>query len=228
MVGDVHGCADELEALLDAVGPDEVLLTGDLFTRGPAPEAVWARVRDSGFRAVLGNHDDRLLAVLDGRRPGDVAGRSVVERLDAADPSWRAWLAERPLHLSLDVTFPCHDGQERPFVLVHAGVHPSGALDQTTRAELLTVRRWPHVPGSEADERPFWWQIYAGSTGVVFGHDAARGLVQVERDGARLVLGLDTGCVYGGKLSAWLLDEDTIVSVPARAAYAPMGPFGAP
>ena len=211
VVGDVHGCADELEALLDRVGPDRVVLVGDLFTKGPHPERVWGRIRDSGFAAVLGNHDQRLLDVLDGARPHDVKARRAVEALDHADPGWQPFVRGLPLFLDLPRA-------PWPMTVVHAGLHPSGDRERTTRAMATTMRRWP----DEADGDPFWWQVYQGEAGVVYGHDARRGLVRVERDGHPLVVGLDTGCVYGGKLSGWVVEGDEIVQVDARQAWAPI------
>src|SRR5262245_14993601 len=67
-VGDVHGCASELEELLDDVDADRVVLVGDLFLKGPDPEGVWSLVRDRRLASVLGNHDDRLLQHVDGKK----------------------------------------------------------------------------------------------------------------------------------------------------------------
>ena len=209
VVGDVHGCADELEALLDAVGPERVVLVGDLFTKGPHPERVWARLRDSGFAAVLGNHDQRLLDVVDGKRPHDVTARRVVDALDRADAGWLPFLRGLPLFLDLDV---------RGMTVVHAALHPSGDRARTPRKMAITLRRFPE----DADGDPYWWEVYEGPDGVVFGHDARRGLVRRERDGEPYLIGLDTGCVYGGKLSGWIAEEDRIVQADARAAYAPI------
>jgi diadenosine tetraphosphatase ApaH/serine/threonine PP2A family protein phosphatase len=206
-VGDVHGCAVELAELVQKAGPTRVVLVGDLFTKGPAPEDVWKQVRDDGFESVLGNHDDRLLQVIDGTRKDDKKGRKTVERLDAEDPGWLAWVRALPLFLDVD-------GR----VVVHAGLHPSGDLSRTTRAMALYLRRWPY--DGTREDRPFWWQVYKGDAPVVFGHDAARGHTRVDRDGMPLLVGLDTGCVYGGKLTGWVPDQDKLIQVPARKAYA--------
>ena len=202
VVGDVHGCAAELSELLERAGADRVVLVGDLFTKGPDPAGVWRRIRDDRLDAVLGNHDDRLLRVIDGRAPDDLRGRATVAWLDHCDPAWRDWLRARPLFREV-----------AGVTVVHAGLHPSGDPALTSRAMALTLRRWP----DERDEDPFWWQVYTGDRRVVFGHDARRGLVRVERDGRPLLVGLDTGCVYGGALSGWLVEDDRIVQVPARS-----------
>jgi len=209
VVGDVHGCADELSQLVGAVRPGRVVLVGDLFTKGPDPVGVWRQIRAGGFRAVLGNHDERLLKVVSGRRQGDAHGESVVAALNAADPTWRSWVGALPLFLE----------GVGPFTVVHACIRRSGSLHKTTRRMALIQRRWP----SDEPRNPHWHQVYRGERRVIFGHDARRGLVRVERDGLPWVIGLDSGCVYGGKLSGYVVEEDRVVSIPAAKEYCAVG-----
>jgi len=131
-VGDVQGCADELEALVerahvDFAGDFELWLTGDLVNRGPASFRVLQRVRalqDAGrARTVLGNHDLWLATVGFGLAPpsrGDTVG-DVLERPDAA--AWLDWLLRQPLLLTGDLG-------ETPFALVHASLAPAWTLAQ--------------------------------------------------------------------------------------------------
>ncbi|MCA9568093.1 MAG: metallophosphoesterase [Myxococcales bacterium] len=201
VVGDVHGCADELRALLASVRPDRVVMVGDLFTKGPDPVGVYDQVRD--HEVVIGNHDDRLLQVLDGERRRDVHAQVVVASLDARDRGWRRWLGTRPLTV-----------QAGPFTVVHAALHPSGDPAQTDRHTATYLRRYEHQARGLR-----WWADYRGETPVIFGHDAIRGLVRVERNGRPWVVGLDSGCVYGGFLSGYVVEEDRVVSVRARRVY---------
>lgn len=205
VVGDVHGCADELERLVRDVSPERVVLVGDLYTKGPDPEGVWAQIRDGGWSSVLGNHDDRLLRAMEDPTREDVTARQTIARLDSADPAWAAALRALPLFLDTD-----------GFTVVHAGLAPDGDLGHTTRRMALLLRRWPDDVNPA---NPFWHQVYQGPRRVIFGHDAVRGLVRVERAGLPWLIGLDTGCVYGGKLSGYLIDSDTVVQVPARRTY---------
>jgi hypothetical protein len=198
----------------EAEGVARAILVGDLFTRGPDPAGVWSllrgRIAAGTLDATLGNHDQRLLDSIDGKRPDDTHAHAVIAALDAADPAWRAWLRARPLFIDLDGVRPV------PFVVVHAGVHPVGGRAGTTRSMALKMRRWPR----HSADGPFWWQVYTGPHGVVYGHDAARGHIRVERDGEPWIIGLDTGCVYGGALTGWLIEEDRLLREPARRAYA--------
>ncbi|MEZ4322503.1 MAG: metallophosphoesterase [Myxococcota bacterium] len=201
-MGDVHACADELATLLDLVEPTTTVFVGDLFTKGPDPAAVFWLAHTHA--AVLGNHDERLLALLDGRRRDDPMGRAVIKRLDRAAPPWREWTRSLPLFHEV-----------AGFTVVHAGLHPSGELPLTTRKMALIMRRYP----MKDPEAPFWWQQYTGERRVIFGHDAIRGLVRVEREGRPWLIGLDTGCCYGGALSGYVVEEDEIVQVPAAKRY---------
>jgi hypothetical protein len=128
-----------------------------------------------------------------------------MERLTEADPTWAEWLRDLPLFIE----------EVSGFTVVHASLHPTGDLPQTTRAMALFWRRWPE---DQPDGRP-WHQVYAGERRVLFGHDARGGLVRIERKGIPWLIGLDTGCVYGGKLSGYIPEADRLVQVDARRAY---------
>jgi hypothetical protein len=197
-VGDVHACADELRDLMALARPDRVILVGDVFNKGPDPDGTWALVREHRADAVLGNHDRKVLRLAD-------------ERGDRRAPDAAlAWLRTLPLSIEGD-----------GWLVVHAGIDPLRGLTHTTEDQLLTLRRWPD--DGHADH-PFWWQLYAGERLVIYGHDAVRGL----QDHRPRTLGLDSGCVYGRRLSGYLLEDDALVSVPARAVYRPIepSPFG--
>lgn len=194
-IGDIHGCAQELRDLLERTSPTHVVVLGDLFTKGPDPLGVWqtlARLRR--LEGVCGNHDEVVL-----RHRGE--GRW------GLPPAAYDWLEGLPTLLATT-----------DWVAVHAGLHPTEHADGTTPAMAMTLRRWPDDRGGEASANPFWWQRYDGPGLVLYGHDARRGLV----DRRPRTLGLDTGCVYGGALSGYLLEQDRIVQVPARRVYRPL------
>ncbi len=206
VVGDVHGCAWELERLIEAAQPDRVVLVGDLYTKGPDPAGVWQVLERTGADAVMGNHDQRLVDALDGRRPGDAGAAACIAALDETGPAWRAHLRALPL------TLPDVHGWR----IVHAGVHPTEGWPGTSPAMALTMRRWP------ADGPKHWHATYTQADRILYGHDALAGLVWSLRGGVPQVIGLDTGCVYGGALSGVVLPELRLVQVPARAVYRPI------
>jgi hypothetical protein len=210
-IGDVHGCADELCDLLDATryqSGDRLVLVGDLVVRGPHSKRVVELARREGASMVKGNHDARVLDAcsrdLSAKHP---LHARVAETLDADDI---AYLETAPLWLD----FPAHGVRA-----LHAGIDPEKPIEAQDEKTLLTVR---HIRGTQV----LWGERYKGPPHIIFGHHAMEGL-QLHA----WATGLDTGCVYGGKLTALVLSRDepvargkharaaNVVSVRARATY---------
>ena len=214
VVGDVHGCLDELQALLRQCGVirgDRVVLAGDLVAKGPDSRGVVQLVREMGALAVLGNHDDFCIDVWRRRHQAE-ARRPRRWLLDTLDESDWAFLESLPLFLRL--------GAEREggpeVAVVHAGAVPGVPLEEQERENLLSLRSL--VGGSAPSRRLLmrwpWAAAWRGPEHIVFGHDAVRGLQQYP-----LATGLDTGCVYGRELTALELPSRHIYKVPARRRY---------
>ena len=214
IVGDVHGCVDEMQALLRQCGVvrgDRVVLAGDLVAKGPDSRGVVQLVREMGALAVLGNHDDFCIDVWRRRHQAE-ARRPRRWLLDTLDESDWAFLESLPLFLRL--------GAEREggpeVAVVHAGAVPGVPLEEQERENLLSLRSL--VGGSAPSRRLLmrwpWAAAWRGPEHIVFGHDAVRGLQQYP-----LATGLDTGCVYGRELTALELPSRHIYKVPARRRY---------
>ena len=231
-VGDVQGCREELERLLEAVAydpsQDALHPVGDLVNRGPDSLGVLRLLRQLDAGGVLGNHDVHLLRLAAGtRRPG---GRDTLDAVLAAEDREEllAWLAARPFARAWDdvvcVHAALHPGWADP-VAALAGVDPYGS---DPRSDFATRVRYCGPDGARPEEDwpppapPFaaWyehWQARADEPRtVVFGHWARAGLVVRDR-----VRGLDTGCVWGKRLTAWIPEEDRLVHVDAARVYSP-------
>ena len=197
-VGDIQGCREPLQRLLDAVafeaGKDRLMPVGDLVNKGPDSPGVLALLMELQAEPVLGNHDLHCLA------KGKVA-----------DPQQERWLRAQPIVRVFD-----------DLIMVHAGLHPDwdeAKLAQLAPAEVhyATNVRYCDEHGAQPPADwpppgpPFrpWDDFYRGHKRVVFGHWARRGLVVRPQ-----CIGLDTGCVYGGPLSAWIAEQDRVVQVP--------------
>lgn len=230
LVGDVHGCREELEALLEAVGftsGDRLVFVGDLIARGPDSLGVLDVVRRTGAIVVRGNHEQKLLAWRGARTawmhggPADATtslGRIHLEVARALRPVDWVLLETSPLY----VDFPEHELR-----VVHAGVVPGTPIHEQhpdTLMRIRTVRVGP--PARGRGEHVLWGSRYEGPPHVVFGHNAPAGL-QLHP----WATGLDSGCVYGRALTAMVLGpgekvpravaarKAKLVSVPARRVW---------
>ncbi|NOJ81987.1 metallophosphoesterase [Myxococcus xanthus] len=210
-IGDVHGCAEELDALLTqcAWRPDDrVVLVGDLVAKGPDSAGVVRRAREQGFLAVRGNHDAHVLRWHAGRGPrGKKLKPEHQQVLDTLTPEDWAWLESQPLYRF----FP-----ELNVVAVHGGLVPGVPLEAQKEDELLNLRSIlpDGTPSKRVDAGAPWASLWQGPQLVIFGHDAMRGIQRHPH-----AVGLDSGCVYGGKLSAYVMPEGRLVSVLAKRAY---------
>jgi len=229
VVGDIHGCAAELERLLAelALGAGDALVAlGDLFHRGPDPLGVVHCLAEAGARFVLGNHEHALLARLGPRleagehgpplRDADLlgdSGRPLCVAPGHAGPLL-AFLREHSGYFlesrALPDAGPTRDG--RAWCAVHAGLSP-GRSARSSRIEDLVC---PARSGGGS----FWYESYAGPELVLFGHLVQSRPLVVARDGQRLAIGLDTGALYGGELTAYSPELEEFRSVRAARAYA--------
>ena len=228
-IGDIQGCREELELLLCRVAfdPSKDLLepVGDFVNRGPDSLGVLRLMKKLGAGGVLGNHDLHLLAASRGERtlkPSD----TLAQILEAPDrDELLSWLRAKPFIR----TWP-------DIILVHAGLSPKWVAPARELAgldpeiahpaiDIATRLRWcdrkggtPETdtdPPTEPGFKPWFEQIEGRfKETIVFGHWARLGLVN--RPGFR---GLDTGCVWGGQLTAWIPEDDTFASVPAARPY---------
>jgi Calcineurin-like phosphoesterase len=207
VVGDVHGCLDELERLLDHLAPngdDVICFLGDYLDRGPNPRGVVERLirlrrEVPGSLFLKGNHEDMFLAFMGHPgRHGDaflwnggdatlasydcegVTGPDVAERLP---PEHREFLTTLRTYAYLG-TFLC----------VHAGVRPTRPLAAQSEEDLLWIRE-----DFIAQPHPFPYT-------VLFGHTPQR---EVFVD-LPYKVGLDTGLVYGNRLSCLEIDAQRI------------------
>jgi len=207
VIGDVHGCPDELSELLDRLGPahdDRLIFVGDLVVRGPDNAAVVRRFLDgdlSHTTVLLGNNEVKLRPTLAGDPTyATPAVFEAIRQLSAAGILDEA--------LELFDRFPLY-ADLGAVVVTHAGVRPGMPLEAQARQDLLTMKTIDGTPGGR-----MWWEVYDGPSTVVFGHHVFRDPLQLEH-----AIGLDTGCVYGGRLTAWTVETGAFTSVPARHVY---------
>jgi hypothetical protein len=219
VIGDVHGCSAELRDLLDACAyaeGDRVVFVGDLVAKGPDSRGVLALFRALSAQSVRGNHDQAVLRWQDPTVRSAVTERAPSHLRVARELSDADWAVLQSLPLWLHL--PDHGT-----LIVHGGIVPGVPLEDHDPELLMNMRTLrPDGSGSRRPEDGVLWATrWPGPERVIFGHHATAGL-QVHPH----ALGLDSGCVYGHGLTACILPEDRLVTVPSRAAYAPID--GAP
>jgi serine/threonine protein phosphatase 1 len=219
-VGDIHGCYDEMVELLDRIDPtgrDVVVSCGDIVRKGPEVTRCLDLWRARNYLAVLGNNEMKILRLAE----------SAVKRL--------LWLPDRALLHRKDLldyirTWPLFIDFPREGVsAVHGGVLPGTEITEASiRKQRDVVHRLRYVRqvggkwemARKGDEKPddaLWSDVWNGNRTIAYGHTP---LQEPRID--KKAIGLDTGCVYGGKLSAAIFDGRgwETVSVRAKRRYA--------
>jgi diadenosine tetraphosphatase ApaH/serine/threonine PP2A family protein phosphatase len=208
VVGDIHGCFDELSDLLRAIKlqtDDRVVAVGDLVTKGSKTrEVLDLFIDDDRFSSVIGNHDRKLRQRWRGE-PVRLTKeqRTTLKELDFDRGRYSEYLRSMPYMIDLG-----------SHLVVHAGVRPGVPLDRQMAADLTEIRTMGANP-SRRKGVP-WYEVYRGDKTILFGHWPAK-----EPRRAAHAIGLDTGCVYGGRLTAFVIETGEFVSVPARRKYTP-------
>lgn len=266
-IGDIQGCHQELNDLLDRINFDErrdrLWFTGDLVNRGPDSLEVLRFVKKLNAEVVLGNHDLHLLAIASGG-----AQKRKTDTLDAIlaaedKNELLAWLQQRP--------FLYHD-DELGFTLIHAGLPPQWNLAQAISCareveEMLAgvqavdffanmygnhpdhwsdgLKGWDRLrfitncftrlrycdsegqlmldengsPGTQPSPYLPWFEIDSRRSSdmkIIFGHWASIYHGNIKNFEIFNVYPLDTGCIWGGELTALRLEDEKYFKVPSR------------
>jgi len=206
VVGDIHGCYDELQLLLtkaDFGADDRVIAVGDLTVKGPkSREILELFSQDNRFSSVVGNHDLALVNYWKGEsvnlKPSQM---KTIKELVAGGKQLLEYLTALPGYIELE-----------NHIVVHAGVRPNIPLPNQVIEDLVELRTLG-PDRTDRDGKP-WYQEYNGDKVVLFGHWPS----PLPRRGPKAI-GLDTGCVYGYQLTAYIVEDSEFVSVNALEPY---------
>lgn len=236
IIGDIHGCAGELESLLEELGytvspsgepgarsyditpPEDrrVIFVGDLVDRGPRSPDVLRLVKgmvEAGTAfCVIGNHENKLIRKLNGRNVQLTHGLAeTVEQFEAQPEGFaeemRDWLDGLISHYVFD------DGK---LVVAHAGLTED--MHNRASGKVRSFAMYGDTTG-ETDEfglpaRADWAASYRGRAKVVYGHTPTP-----EAEWINGTICIDTGCVFGGKLTALRWPEQELIDVPAEQVW---------
>jgi len=244
VVGDIHGCFDEFQELLDKAeykqDKDHLILVGDLVDRGPKSRAVvdWAMKNDSDISVIQGNHEAKHLRYfrheqkkLHNRHYKNPMKMPeyILEAYESLDDSHRWYLKKLPFYVRL---------QEFSMVVVHGGLLPGKRVQDHAPEEIIYTRFLDNETHAQAqlggppDFKPregssFWTKFWDGAEHVAFGHHVLDLHDVLELETAHdqaTCYALDTGCCFGGRLSAMVLERGHVeptkyVQVDAKKVY---------
>ncbi|TPK92786.1 polynucleotide kinase-phosphatase [Mesorhizobium sp. B2-4-12] len=245
LIGDVHGCAEELQALLGQLGYSlawsqdrgernvtvtppqgrKIVFVGDLVDRGPnSPDVLriaMSMVAAGTAYCVQGNHERKLGRWLEGRKV--TVGHGLQETIDQLDTQDRGLREALPAFLGGLRSHVWLDGGR--LAVAHAGLKEEmiGRGSGAVREFALYGETTGEIDEFGLPVRADWATAYRGKTTVVYGHTPMLSVEWVNN-----TICIDTGCVFGGKLTALRWPERELVEVPAIQTWAePVRPLGA-
>jgi len=216
IIGDIHGCLTTLHALLRNLtyspATDHLIFAGDFVNKGPDSHGVVSFARKASASCVRGNHEDKFLKALSAKgrvaKGGDAKMKALAKQLTKEDVEF---IQACPHVLSLG-SIPVLHAKYKGVVVVHAGLEPGVPLHSQDAYSVMNMRAIvPRSgrPEARRDKGVAWWRVWnkaqrrlerGQGTLVVYGHDSRQGLVEKE-----FSVGLDSGCVRGGRLSALVI-----------------------
>ena len=211
-IGDIHGCFDELIQLLEKLKyqpkSDRLISVGDLVHKGPKSSEVLDFFIFNDLEAIIGNHDYRFLNALSGKENNYPLAEEIVKHSKFSKKELRKWLQKLPFFL-----------EEKKFLAVHGAFNPQlENIFKTSQREMITGRYFNKSNGKvvskpttedAASLTPWYKAFYKKrpefTKTIIFGHWAKNEPVIYKN-----FRGLDTGCCYGGHLTAYMLEKDTL------------------
>lgn len=238
VVGDVHGCIEELDELLKLIqyNPDQhrLVFLGDLVDRGPDSVACVRRVRELKAECIMGNHEEKHLRWHKHEKNRELTGKSnPMKPMAAADAAANASLNDQDWTFLKNLPVKLDLGHN--LWAVHAGCEPRYTLQKQNNSQIMRVRyvdergigRALNPDLSQPEGTAYWDTMWKGPESLIYGH-CVHDLQhpRLTQTGDIFCLGIDTGCVFGGHLTAALLRETTgrfgpieFVQVKAKKTY---------
>jgi bis(5'-nucleosyl)-tetraphosphatase (symmetrical) len=237
VIGDVHGCIAELDELLlkveYRVGKDRLVFAGDLVDRGPDSVAVVRRARELEAECVLGNHEDKHIRFAKWTKKlksGEVTKHPM--KFDEHKTKIQSglseddirWLKELPLYIRLGKF------NGRKFVVVHGGLEFNKPIEKQPK-NMMRIRyvnqktgifMGSQYIGHQPEGSQYWSELWSGPESIIYGH-AVWAMVRTDSfPGGYTCYGIDTGCCFGGTLTAMILPEKgafEFIDVKAKEKY---------
>ena len=210
--GDIHGCLSSFVKLRKQINPsyeDHEICVGDFITRGPKSIDTIRYLRENNISSVKGNHEDKIVRYIEHsslNSPNPITlnddEKNIVDSLSSKDIDF---LMSLPNFKKINKV-----------TVVHAGLMNHNNLDDLSKDEIKKIMRLRYISpdgkfipyGEENEHSIFWADIYDGNQGfVVYGHQNFDDVRAKENS-----LGIDTGCIYGNKLTAAIFEDTNILN----------------
>lgn len=215
--GDIHGCYNEFVLLREKINPqnnDIEVCVGDILTKGKHSVETLDFIMKHNIKSVLGNHEEKLVRYLKHQK----APKKNPVKLTLDEENIIASLTEEHIKFLENMPLFLKFGN---IIVLHGGLQNNMNLDNLSKREKEKVLRLRYINeeghfieyGKETKSSIFWADVYNGSQGfVVYGHQSFD-----EVNKSPFALGIDTGCVYGNKLSTAIFNlQSAIISYEIR------------
>lgn len=218
-VGDVHGCLEEFDELMKLISYNKnqmrLVLLGDLMDRGPDPIGCVRRARELDVECIMGNHEEKHLRWLKHEKKRLETGKvNPMKPMAPAESAANQSLSDQDFTWMKNLPWKMH--LVGSWWAVHGGCEPRYSLEKQNPAQVMRVR-YVNESGagmalnpdkSQPEGTVYWAEKWKGPESIVYGH-CVHDLKQVRLDEFDAVqcLGIDTGCCFGGHLTAVMFDE---------------------
>ncbi len=208
--GDIHGCYDEFISLRNKINPqkeDIEVCVGDIITKGKDSIKILDFIIENNIKSVLGNHEDKIIRYLNHQKTNEknpiILDNDEQNIIDNLTEKHIQFLENLPLFLRFE-----------NITIVHGGLQNHMNLDNLSKKDKQKILRLRYLDenyeyltyGKENEKSIFWADIYDGSHGfVVYGHQCSE---KIRKN--KFAVGIDTGCVYGNKLTAVIFEQKNI------------------
>jgi hypothetical protein len=220
VIGDIHGCLEEFDELLNLISYSKentnLILVGDFLERGPDSIGVIRKIQENNILSVLGNHEDKFIRYHNHQdiflktgkknpmKPLSTLSTEVFNKL--TDDDW-TWLSNLPLKLN-----PISN-----LYVMHAGASPNHPIDSQSKTFLTKIRfidsdgnmKSLNPDFSQPENTIYWTEKWNGFESIIYGHAVHKDF-QVRFDDRKngvFCLGIDTGCVFDGSLTAAIINS---------------------
>lgn len=230
IVGDTHGTIDEFNLLLDKINYDpkqhRLILCGDIIDRGRDPVGLLKQIRKMGIESVLANHESKCLRWRKYEALKELTGKEnpMAKISPKRAEEWMAlskndlhWMSNLPLKINI----------KDNWYVVHAGMEPAIAFDKQDPEQIIRIR-FVDEKGKVSKERPtpnnpipgiyFWAERWNQPYNIIFGHQRFDE-PKIFKNSNNTCVGIDTGAVFGNKLTAYNLDKNTFTFVNSKKSY---------